>query len=61
MDPNETLRQMRAIAARILAREGADLHETAEDATDLALAVDALDTWLCHGGFIPDAWARGAA
>lgn len=61
MDPNETLRQIRAIAARILAREGNDVQETAEDATELALAVDSLDRWLNRGGFLPHDWKRGAA
>ena len=56
MDPNETLRIMRAAAERIQASldEGAPVEE--DDAAELAEAALALDGWIARGGFLPDAW-----
>lgn len=53
MDPNETLRAIRDLARLILESDQDQSHR----AEELAEAVDALDTWLGRGGFLPDAWA----
>jgi len=58
MDPNETLKRLRAIVRDIQADRddpaGYNATTTREDeAADL---VQALDAWLCSGGFLPDAW-----
>lgn len=52
MDPDETLRQLQALADRILI-DDSDAH----DAVRLAQLVAALDGWLTAGGFPPAAWA----
>jgi hypothetical protein len=45
MDPNETLQQLRDEF------EGGEFECAAE-------LFEALDTWLCRGGFLPEAWQR---
>lgn len=63
MDPNETLRILRALcveADRYDTQPQADSEATvrrmAEMADEFATAFDALDTWFKGGGFIPDSW-----
>lgn len=48
MDPNETLAEMRRLAA------SAD----PDDMDRLSQLVEALDDWLRKGGFLPRAWER---
>lgn len=55
MDPNETLRQIRA-----LIQDVRTLKDDPEDvARVLADRVEALDSWLRQGGFPPEAWREG--
>ena len=55
MDPNETLRRMRA-AIRAY-RRGERLLVDGTDAGDRAVEyAEDLDKWLSGGGFLPDAW-----
>ena len=57
MDPNETLRQMIALASRI---ESADFPTTWNDRWNdsvvLAGLVRDLHEWIIKGGFLPDRW-----
>ena len=57
MDPNETLRRMRELAAEI---PKLDMESLADHwkATELAELVEALDNWITKGGFLPAAWNR---
>lgn len=55
MDPNAALRNMREAISRTWEAEGeADRLAAAED---LAVAAEALDSWLSTGGFLPSGWA----
>jgi hypothetical protein len=69
MDPNETLRQMRALATVIEARMTDPLkpgttpeqmrshwYDVADKGDQLSTLVQAMDEWLTKGGFLPDAW-----
>ena len=66
MDPNEALRQLRALAAKVItsvdAYEGLDeadeeeLEEMALAGESLASQFQALDEWLSKGGFLPADW-----
>jgi hypothetical protein len=74
MDPNETLRRIRALSERIVAREAeraeddsvdgslsscfANLEAQEDDAVELAELTHALDEWLTKGGFLPTEWHR---
>ena len=51
MDPDETLAQLRAA---VTASRGAD--DAGEHLDRIVELVDALDTWLTRGGFLPAAW-----
>lgn len=51
MDPNETLRRLRA-AVYAIQTPG----YSAVTREDMAELFDALDEWLLRGGFLPDAW-----
>jgi hypothetical protein len=53
MDPDETLREMRAMVQSILAAGDSE-----PVALELAEKVDALDGWLRRGGFLPQEWVR---
>ncbi len=64
MDPNATLQIIRAKSAEVVAlrdSHNADSPETllaiSELADELAAAVQALDSWIDRGGFLPTAWA----
>ena len=61
MDPNETLRRLRALAATILGdHENPDGNGVdQDDAAALAEHVNALDEWITRGGFLPEPWANG--
>ena len=52
MDPNQTLKDLRALRAKIHADDSAD-----EKAEEMATLFQALDEWLLAGGFLPRAWA----
>jgi len=52
MDPNETLRMLRALTATILLLSSPD-----PLALQMAELVDDLDEWLTRGDFLPDSWA----
>lgn len=57
MDPNETLRQIRAhIKAMNEADEKEDAAAYAFAAMQLAESVEAMDEWLSKGGFLPEEW-----
>lgn len=54
MDPDETLRQIREALDR-----GHEAHSQEERAVAFAQAAglfEALDGWLCRGGFLPSDW-----
>lgn len=57
MDPNETLRRLRDIAALVLHLADTDDNGVPEPMLEMAELFDGLDTWLTRGGFLPDAWA----
>ncbi len=57
MDPNTTLANLRkATAAYFAAIEAENTEAAAEAAEDLAVAAEALDTWLSRGGSVPRGW-----
>lgn len=65
MDPNANLAEIRNAVADIITAErdsvdnaatGAAIYDTA---VRLAELVEALDSWVCKGGFLPDAWKGG--
>ena len=49
MDPNATLKKIRELAQRLL-------WDTESPAGELAERIEALDTWICKGGFLPTDW-----
>jgi hypothetical protein len=56
VDPNQALRDLRALVERVLRDgEGADQ----DDANALAAGFNALDEWITRGGFLPEPWAKG--
>lgn len=61
MDPDETLRLIRAYIAQMRVEDGSPLGEPlmfVQHARDLADTVEALDGWLSRGGFRPRAWVQ---
>ena len=58
MDPDETLRRIRAIVQKTLY---SDEESTLEELGELTELVEALDGWVSKGGFLPAAWAKGRA
>jgi hypothetical protein len=58
MDPNENLREQRQIV-ECIQRWPLAIRANPDDVARLAELHVALDEWLCRGGFLPDAWARG--
>lgn len=50
MDPDQTLKEARVIAERIIR------HDQDEDAVALAERFQALDTWIARGGLPPIPW-----
>jgi hypothetical protein len=63
MDPNETLRIIRATIKQMRVEEPTPYREARPEfiqhARDLAAHVEALDEWLTQGGFLPATWQRG--
>lgn len=55
MDPDKTLTDLRALAARVM-RQSDEGEVDTVTADSLAEAVVALDDWLSGGGFLPVAW-----
>lgn len=73
MDPNANLEEQLTIVERINACRDHANEQTGEhqgfdgepcqcvdDAERLAELVEALDGWIRRGGFLPDAWRKGA-
>lgn len=58
MDPNQTLVELRAFAARINGDDETAC-DAAADAETMATLFQALDEWLSNRGFLPFAWGRG--
>lgn len=58
MDPNETLKKIRAMSEKLLSEEMDDARQAEFNrlAEELALHIVALDGWLKQGGFLPNAW-----
>ncbi len=52
MDPNETLKIIRRLCRLYLIDDQLD----SLDQGQLVELIDALDTWLCNGGMLPNAW-----
>ena len=59
MDPDETLKKLRALVEEIREdeRDGLDITDHEQSVLDL---FDGLDQWLTKGGFLPAAWAGAA-
>lgn len=53
MDPNVCLRKIRRLIENVLEQD------LGGDADELATHVEALDEWLCKGGFFPEVWTQG--
>jgi len=65
MDPNETLRQMRRLAKRIVEDRGRlargwITEMPLDDVVQLAEWFESLDEWMSRGGFPPEEWKGGA-
>jgi hypothetical protein len=56
VDPTANLKEQREISARILYAEDNTPESIMNDAARLAELVDALDTWIAGGGFLPMRW-----
>jgi len=54
MDPNVTLRQLRAAVSDMA---GDEFEFDASAVGDAAELFEALDEWLSNGGFLPEDWA----
>jgi len=57
MDPNATLNLLRDLVSEN-ATLAHDETRKVEIADELAQAIEAMDNWLCTGGFLPDTWNR---
>lgn len=59
MDPNATLRELRTAVRWEADRSGeVSWMDAADNATNMAERAEALDKWMCSGGFLPADWAR---
>lgn len=59
MDPTEALARARIQSRWLLNRTGSESRtELMDHADDLAEAFDALDRWICKGGFLPLQWEK---
>jgi hypothetical protein len=56
MDPDENLRQQRALAARLIEATENGREVSEDDVLELSELVVALDNWMAAGGLPPDAW-----
>jgi hypothetical protein len=57
MDPTQNLKEIRELCG---AFERTPQECSANDAVRLAELVDALDDWICRGGFLPRQWQQKA-
>lgn len=57
MDPNQTLREIRALARRLDRGGWSSAEKAVAAGEELATLVQALDEWLSNLGFMPEAWA----
>jgi hypothetical protein len=58
MDPNETIKQLRELAKRVLARADKGEEQDIYDSIEIAEKVQALDNWISDGGFLPSVWLK---
>jgi hypothetical protein len=58
MDPNATLASIRELISDIDRRARDGEHIGADRAYALIEPIEALDTWLSRGGFLPTDWER---
>jgi hypothetical protein len=61
MDPDQTLKEIRTLCYRIARGDdqGDEWDAGSEELPEtLAEKVQALDKWICKGGFLPKQWAR---
>lgn len=56
MDPNANLSEIRTIIADSLKRIDAGKSPDAIDSERLVELIDALDSWMSKGGFLPECW-----
>jgi len=56
MDPNETLKVLRALVAEVLGADRFEGNDADEVLGELAEEFDALDKWITSGGFLPQDW-----
>ena len=57
MDPNETLRRLRQMAATAIEVDSSEsTNVAAVDLTEMAEHFQALDQWIQNGGFLPANW-----
>ena len=57
MDPDANLSSIRILSESILEKCDSDTVIPPDDAIRLAELVQALDDWICKGGFLPHNWA----
>lgn len=58
MDPNETLKACRRLAAALLREDDKEDANRVNLGAELAQNFDNLDNWIKRGGFLPDTWRR---
>ena len=58
MDPNATLKEIRALMDSMVCRERGDIAQ--RDTLHLVDLVTALDEWLTKGGFSPEPWKKAS-
>jgi hypothetical protein len=56
LDPNEALKVLRAISARILRNIDEDVPLDGDEVNTLCESFQALDEWIAKKGFLPEAW-----
>jgi len=56
MDPDATLKQLRALVRDVQDQEEEEFPDLTEQAEEFAELFEALDDWLKGGGFKPRAW-----
>ena len=57
MDPNETLRCLRALSKQIIKEN--ENEEMPDNGMHMANIFQALDEWIVKGGFLPQDWQKG--
>jgi len=58
MDPDEALKKLRELAAKVLAAQDDDYINARYICEEFAESFDALDEWLINGGFKPTDWDK---